>query len=184
MWAAPGIGSDRSGCIGHRRLIGHRPATGRVARRPTGHRDIGRRDTGRVVHRHQASGRVAIGHRRRDTGRVGTPGRRTASDREAADALPLIGHRPPIGRTARRGRRPVRGRREAGALPRVSSLGAARARRMAREVASARTNSGPERDECDERAAVRPASAGSQAIAAGSPVHRIPVGRLARPMRP
>lgn len=184
MSAAPGIGSDRSGCIGHRRPIDHRPATGRVARRPTGRRNIGRQDTGRAVRRRQASGRVAIGHRRRDTGRVGTPGRRTASDREAADALPLIGHRPPIGRTARRGRRPARGRREAGAQPRVSSLGAARARRMAREVASARTNSGPERDERDARAAVRPASAGSQAIAAGSPVHRIPVGRLARPMRP
>jgi len=27
-------------------------------------------------------------------------------------------------------------------------------------------------------------TAGPQAIAAGSPVHRIPVGRLARPMRP
>ncbi len=27
-------------------------------------------------------------------------------------------------------------------------------------------------------------TAGSQVIAAGSPVHRIPVGRLARPMRP
>ncbi len=114
--------------------------------RPPGHRPGGPPPPG--------FGEVAIGHRRRDTGRVGTPGRRTASDREAADALPLIGHRPPIGRTARRGRRPARGRREAGAQPRVSSLGAARARRMAREVASARTNSGPERDAL---AAVRPA---------------------------
>jgi hypothetical protein len=112
MWAAPGIGSDRSGCIGHRRLIGHRPATGRVARRPTGRRNIGRRDTGRAVRRRQASGRVAIGHRRRDTGRVGTPGRRTASDREAADALPLIG--PPPGQGPAGGGRPAAGQQPGG----------------------------------------------------------------------
>jgi uncharacterized protein YraI len=141
----------------HRPPPAYRPPPGYRPGGPPPHRPPEYRPPGHRPGGPPPPGFGAGGHRPPPPGyRPGGPPRAAArrATGKAAGALPLIGHHPPIGRTVRRGRRPARGRREAGAQPRGSSRGAARARRMAREVASTRANSGPERDAL---AAVRPA---------------------------